>query len=125
MELNENISYQLEDNDNEEELVNIEHFLNDFEKIHYNVDNNDPIYAKIINYHFNYNVKQLLLICDYYGFSKVVKINKLKKQDLIEQIVLFESSESNAEIVNKRIKMWYYITALKNDKFMKKYVIWE
>ena len=123
MELTENISFQLEDN--EEETINIEHFLNEFEKIDYKIDNNDPMYASVINYHFNYNVKQLLLICEYYGFSKSIKQNKLKKQELIEQIVLFENDEENIEIVNKRKKMWYYITLLKNDKFMKKYILWE
>ena len=123
MEPKENISYQVQDNESIE--FNIENLLNDFENIEYQMNNNDPMYAKIVDYHYNYNVKQLVLICDYYGFSKYVKLNKLKKQDLIDQIILFENDLSNSDIVNNRKKLWFYINSLKNDKFMKKYIIWE
>ena len=76
------------------------------------------------DYEINFNVKQLLLICEYYGISKDIRVNKLKKQDIIEQIILFEKNMENIEITIKRKEMWYYMSELKNDKMMKKFVIW-
>ena len=72
------------------------------------------------NYELNFNVKQLLLICEYYG----LKMNKMKKQDIIEQIILYENNTDNIEMVIKRKELWYYMGELKNDKIMKRFVIW-
>jgi hypothetical protein len=47
----------------------------------------------------------------------------MKKQDIIEQVILFEHDPNNIEIVERRKRMWFYINQLKEDKFMKKYVI--
>jgi len=85
---------------------------------------NDDIFTQMKNYDLNFNVKQLLLICDYYGLSKDVKVNKLKKQDVIEQIILFENNTDNIALVIKRKEMWYFMNELKHDKFMKKFIIW-
>ena len=85
---------------------------------------NDDIFTQMKNYDLNFNVKQLLLICDYYGLSKDVKVNKLKKQDVIEQIILFENNTDNIAVVIKRKEMWYFMNELKQDKFMKKFIIW-
>ena len=80
--------------------------------------NNEEVYQL-------YTVKQLLRICDYYDIEKNVKMAKYKKQDIISSIVYFESLPENAEIVNKRHKLWSYITELVHDSKMKKYVIWD
>jgi hypothetical protein len=79
---------------------------------------------KALDYDTNYSVKQLLLICEYYGLSKEVKTNKFKKQDLILFLLDFEDNIENSLIVYKRKQLWYFIDELKNDKFMKKYVLW-
>ena len=84
----------------------------------------DDVFLIMKDYELNYNMKQLLLICEYYGISKDIRVNKLKKQDVIEQIILFEKNMENIEITTKRKELWYYITELKNDKMMKKFVIW-
>lgn len=84
----------------------------------------DKIFSEIKNYELNYTVKQLSFICEYYNLLKNIKINKLKKQDIIEQIILFEYSQENCEIVVKRKELWFYMNELKNDKIMKKYIIW-
>jgi Mg2+/Co2+ transporter CorB len=76
------------------------------------------------NYELNFNVKQLLLICEYYVLLKDVKMNKMKKQDIIEQIILYENNTDNIEMVIKRKELWYYMSELKNDKIMKRFVIW-
>ena len=78
----------------------------------------------LINYHENYTVKELLLICEYYGFAKDMKANKFNKEQIIDYLISFESDISNTDIVFRRQNMWFYITELKNDKFMKKYVLW-
>jgi hypothetical protein len=39
-------------------------------------------------------------------------------------LVDFESNPLNNTIVLRRQEMWRYINILKNDKFMKKYVLW-
>jgi hypothetical protein len=124
---NENITYQLtEEFDDVENNVNINDLLDEFEQIKVMESNTekDYIYTEIANYDLNYNVKQLSLICEYYGLLKDVRNSKLKKMDIIEQIILFEKDKSNFDVVMKRKQLWYYIEELKNDKIMKKFVIW-
>lgn len=71
------------------------------------------------------NVNELLKICEYYGFLKYVKMAKYKKNEIIQSIEVFEASPENFLIVKKRQQLWYYMSELSNDKFMKKFVIWK
>jgi hypothetical protein len=75
-------------------------------------------------YKINYNVKDLLLICEYYGIAKELKIQKFCKEMIIYFLVDFENDPLNNTIVLKRKELWHCINLLKNDKFMKKYIIW-
>lgn len=137
----ENILFFLNENNEVEETTfgklnidnDIDTFLLDFHKDDIQTEQhisdpisfqNDDIFTQMKNYDLNFNVKQLLLICDYYGLSKDVKVNKLKKQDVIEQIILFENNTDNIDVVIKRKEMWYFMNELKHDKFMKKFIIW-
>jgi len=86
--------------------------------------NNDLYIPQMINYHENYTLKGLLLICEYYGFAKELKNNKCNKTQIIDFLVSFETDNNNTDIVCKRQNMWFYIDQLKNDKFMKKFVLW-
>ncbi len=79
---------------------------------------------QMINYNENFTVKELLIICDYYGFAKDLKMNKCNKEQIIEFLVSFETDPNNSDIVFKRQNMWFYINELKNDKFMKKFILW-
>jgi|LakMenEpi03Aug12_release.lakeMendotaPanAssembly.Ray.scaffolds.fasta_scaffold850252_2 hypothetical protein len=72
----------------------------------------------------DYTKPQLLKICNYYGIESYVKEYKLKKQDIINTIVYFESLPKNNCIVQKRYLMWENIYELLNDPKMKKYIIW-
>lgn len=104
----------------------------------YNADNVDFVFNKIddylskeeiseimcFEYKTNYNVKELLLICEYYGMSKELKMNKCNKDEIVFFLVDFENDQLNSNIVTKRRELWRCITMLKNDKFMKKYVLW-
>jgi hypothetical protein len=122
----EHITFQLDDecnkddNENKNEF-NYDSFLHDFENIQ---NQDDEIFVVMSDYDLNYSVKQLLLICDYYAISKgAIRTSKMKKQDIIEQVILFEHDPKNVEIVERRKRMWFYINQLKEDKFMKKYII--
>ena len=112
------------------ELENILNEINNFSYSEIGNNNENDWYptsdliAKSIDYHTNYNVKQLLTICDYYGLLKEVKINKFKKPELILFLLDFEENMENSLIVYKRKQLWYFIEELKNDKFMKKYILW-
>jgi hypothetical protein len=117
------ISYYIEEieNDNTNNIFNIEQMMNEIES---NELNDELTIPHMINYQDNFTVKELLLICEYYGFSKELKNNKCNKEEIIQVLVSFESNPINSDIVFKRQNMWFYINELKYDKFMKKFVLW-
>jgi hypothetical protein len=122
----------------DEQNIAISYYIEEIEKQHendFNIDelmaeidnidlNNELTIPQIINYNENYTVKELLMICEYYGFAKDLKNNKYNKEQIIDFLVTFESDINNSDIVCKRQNMWFYINELKNDKFMKKFVLW-
>ena len=115
------ITYYLNELDNENNNLDIEELLYEIE----NTELDDElILPQIINYDENYTVKELLIICEYYGFAKDVKSSKFNKEEIIHFLVEFERNSNNSDIVFRRQNMWFYINELKNDKFMKKYVLW-
>ena len=117
--VDENISFFIDDNI--EQIDNYE--INNFELL--NSEEEDYLcYTKFLHYDINYTVKQLLQICEYYGMSKDLRISKCNKSDIISTLIIYENNIENQERVNKRKKLWNYINELKNDKFMKKYVLW-
>ena len=69
---------------------------------------------------FDKSAKQLAIICEYYEILK----SKLKKQEMIEKILHFENDSVNKKKVTTRYKIWNVMDKLKNDKLMKKYIIW-
>ena len=79
----------------------------------------DDYVASEIDYNENYTKKQLELIADYYGISK----RKKKKQELIEEIVIFEKETSNFDIFQRRKTLWFYIDEINNDSFLSKFLI--
>ena len=104
-------------------------YLNDVNNVDKNENtkydyNDDLIASQSLNYNMNCTVKDLLLISDYYGFSKELKANKYNKEQIINFLVMFELDPSNFDIVLRRQNAWFYINELKNDKFMRKYVLW-
>ena len=105
----------------EQNEFNIDELMAEIE----NTDLNDELTVpQMINYHENFTVKELLTICEYYGFAKDLKNNKYNIEQIIDFLVSFESDINNSDIVFKRQNMWFYINELKNDKFMKKFVLW-
>ena len=90
---------------------------------HVNVYDDNKV-SHVYNYTENYTVKDLLFICDYYGFSKELKSTRRNKEQIVHFLVEFETDVLNNEVVCRRKNMWFYMNELKNDKFMKKYVLW-
>ena len=126
---NENVNFFLE------EIQQTQDPLDTFDINNYPVYNNkndhgyenvddDLTFSQIIHYNENFTIKELMIICEYYGISKDLKANKSTKEVIVHFLVDFESMPSNEEIVSTRKNLWFYINELKNDKFMKKYVLW-
>ena len=120
-EMNIAITYHMDETEKENQEIDINDLLYEIE----NTELNDELtIPQIINYNDNFTVKELLIICEYYGFAKEMKANKFNKEQIIEYLVGFESDIYNSEIVCKRQNMWFYMNELKTDKFMKKFVLW-
>jgi hypothetical protein len=119
----ENISFFIDDSveqNNDDFIVDLNELLN----AEYVFKDKDNLCTKLIHYDINYTVKQLLVICEYYGIAKDLRITKCNKSDILNTLVIYENNIENLEKVKKRKQLWYYIHELKNDKFMKKYVLW-
>jgi hypothetical protein len=119
----ENIDFDLFLNEINSQLsneFNNKNSINSYE----NNNNFSELYPYYYNYDINYTIQQLLVICDYYNIVKLYKLKKENKINIIHKLVEFENDEKNYEIVSKRKKMWFYINELKNDKIMKKYILW-
>ena len=121
-------------NDNiiENKVLEIDSFINE---INNNIDetqinsltNNSYNNTNLSNYNIcqeldysdKYSVKDLIKIIEYYGLPK----SKMKKNELIQLIILYETDENNYEIVQRRKMLWYFIDELKNDSYLSKYIL--
>ena len=115
-----NITFFLEDDamatyDNEFNIHDFMDDMEDFEDVKLDEEEDLKI-PQLINYNENYTVKELLLICDYYGIAKELKANKCNKDVIIQFLVDFESRPINIELVFKRQNLWFYMDELKKDK---------
>ena len=107
----------------EGDIMNIidEKLKNNYEKNKDNCENNefDKIYSMQLDYDENYIKKDIDFIADYYKISK----RKKRKMELIQDIVLFEINPSNESIVQKRKLMWFYISEIEEDSYLRKFLI--
>jgi hypothetical protein len=79
----------------------------------------DNYYAEELNYTENFIKKDLSRIADYYSISK----RKKKKYQLIQDILLFEKDLKNINLVTRRKTLWGYLRELKEDKYLKQFII--
>jgi hypothetical protein len=125
--ININTSETNENNFNENDYLILTNILNEIEQnshgLSENCDIDSELYSEFVNYQLNYTVKQLMLICEYYGFAKQLKTYKSNKNDIINVLVIFENKPENVEFVLRRKLYWSYMAELKEDKFMKKYIL--
>jgi hypothetical protein len=120
MKNKENIVFFIEEKENEKEVNNMD--IKTMRKLLHNriniLDHND--YG---NDYESYTLKELYLICEYYEILTFVKKNKYTKKEIIKQILLFENNIDNIEIVERRQTLWFYLSELKNDNILKKYIL--
>jgi len=81
----------------------------------------DLYFAEVLDYKDNYTKKQLEFIAGYYD----IKTRKKRKEELAEEIVIFEKAEENVDLVQRRKMMWFYIDEISNDSYLSKYLILE
>ena len=125
--MTENVSYDIEENSSPIESVDIAELIAEIDEKHDIVKDNkrvtgmpsDISFALEIEYNTNYTVKSLGQILDYYEISK----RKLRKDEMVQMLIMFEEDPENIEIVERRRRMWSYVDELKEDKYFSKYVI--
>jgi len=69
-------------------------------------------------YDDNFTVKELHHVANYYEITK----RKKKKCELIDDIISFELNDENNEIVETRKRLWFYLSELKNDDYLSKFI---
>jgi hypothetical protein len=137
----ENIKYKIKENENEnknnnlhsstelfvKELIQNMHkecpdelIQDDKTKDDYILDNDSYIMQEL-DYQENFTVKMLGHILDYYKINK----RKMKKIDMIDAIIMFENNEENAQLVEQRKLLWFYVNELREDTFFQKYILFD
>ena len=119
----ENISFSLQEtcsNENNKNIVSYEELVKEVDLMEMtSIIGIDDYISMEIDYQTNYLKKDLERIADYYEISK----RKKRKEQLAEDIVLFEQDPANIEIVFQRKKLWSYVEEIKCDKYLSKFLI--
>ena len=79
----------------------------------------DTYVAKQVDYQENYVLADLKKIADYYE----IQTRKLRKDELIQEIVLYESDPTHSALYLKRLQAWYWLKEFKNDPKLKQYIL--
>jgi hypothetical protein len=130
-----NIVYNIKENVKENVRENVRENVTDENFIHNEImnivdnqiENNfnnfefDAMVSLQLYYEDNYNKKDLEMIADYYSISK----RRKRKSELIQDIVLFEINPENEEITQKRKLMWFYLSEIDSDRFLRKFLIFK
>ena len=112
----ENIIYSIKEIKKNEVLTS-----DDIQELHdnlCNINDNDMVVHEL-DYATNYKVSELNKIMDYYKIPR----SRMRKDEIIQTIVLFENEIENQEIVNRRKYLWNCIEELKADDFLSKYIV--
>ncbi len=127
----QNIKYSLKEYNkkNKEEVGltfdELENFIEEKEKeMNTSCEEYDDNYSEMFflleqEYNENYTKKELELIAGYYDISK----RKKRKLDLIQEIIIFEQNDLNYDIVEKRKLHWFYLEQLREDPYLKQFII--
>ena len=128
-----NLQYSLQENKKTNEQVSYEDILQEVDtldealpdpEIQYIYEEEallgmDDYLASELDYQTNYIKKDLERIADYYEISK----RKKRKDELVEDIVLFEKDPVNIQKVYQRKKLWKYMEEIKKDKYLRQFLI--
>jgi len=120
-----NLSFLLEENKTNNSNITINDLMEDInDSFNDNFNdslNLDDFYAQEINYDTNFTKKELEKILDYYEIPKQRK----KKAQIIEEIILYEKNNENIYTVLQRKKLWGYIKELKEDTYLRQFIIFD
>ena len=126
MDMNASVYYKFEEKENyENKIINVDDFMDEMESSYSSmasvssIDTEKILHLLEFDYSKNYNVKSLSQIMDYYELSK----KNMRKDEMIQLIILFEIDPTNSQIVNKRHTLWSYINDLKQDKYFSKFIL--
>ena len=81
--------------------------------------NMEDFAALEVHYLTNYTRKEMDRIAEYYKISK----RKKRKDELTQDIVLFEMDPENCETAYRRKKLWSYMKEIKKDNYLSKFLI--
>ena len=119
----ENICYDIKEK-NQKEMVNITQLMDEVnsktEDAIISLDLDTHV-ALELDYSTNYNVKLLGQIMDFYELSK----RKLRKDEMVQMIVMFEMESDNYEKMDERKRLWENLAELKDHTFFSKYILCE
>jgi len=122
-EIEENLKFSLQETSkgqNEDNSVTYEDLVKEVDLMEISADvTMDDYIALEVDYQTNYLKKELERIADYYGISK----RKKRKDQLAEDIVIFEKDPANIEIAYRRKRLWSYVQEIKEDKYLSKFLI--
>jgi hypothetical protein len=79
----------------------------------------DNFLAKQLDYNENYLIADLKKIAEYYD----IPTRKLRKEELVQELVIFENDPENAEVYLKRLQAWFWLKELKQDPKIKQYIL--
>jgi hypothetical protein len=79
----------------------------------------DSFVARQLDYQENYTIPELKKIADYYDIS----IRKMRKEELVQELVIFESDPDNSVTYLKRLEAWFWMKELKKDPKLKQYIL--
>ena len=122
-----NLSFLLEENKTNNSNITINDLIEDIDNMTDIGDsfndslNLDDFYAQEINYDTNFTKKELEKILDYYKIPKQRK----KKAQIIEELILYEKNNENIYTVLQRKKLWGYIKELKEDTYLRQFIIFD
>lgn len=104
-----------ENSENAKEIIFFDDFfLQDCENTTDNL-----LYVKKVDYMENYRVEDLKKIAKFYE----IPVQRKKKEDIIEEIIVYEDCLENLEKVQRRMLYWGYLEELKADPYFKQFVI--
>lgn len=125
----ENVVYNIKDDGSNREVFDINNYILTNDKVnvilsdnYINTDINnyiDDLQLELF-YKFNYTTKMLERALEYYNIKKK---KGMKKDDMIQSLVIFECDIENAYKVQRRHTLLKYIEELKEDCYFKNFVI--
>lgn len=119
----ENIYCDVIEKDNKEQ-IDINQLLtivDDNNSLNKDINCIDEQIALELDYSNNYTVKSLGKILDFYELSK----KKMRKDEMIQLIVIFETDPNNYILVENRKQLWKNFKELKEHSFFSKYILFE